>query len=342
VSLEHRSPALRAELSTSEIRAEPLWRPLFFQGQTRWPLNCLQLAGCALQSIRLWVSGIAIRGGTSACGPGLRRLDVRAVVRTSMGRGLVPATASSRNLASHYDLALLLPIYHLLSFDSLSAPVQPDYHGLATTDAMALTELQPTLMHLGLLLFTTPMHLGKPPRNPPARRPPPGECGLAPPPLSPQQQVIPSTPLVSLPEPFLDGPGQQDTAATRLVVIGPAVLDRRQGAHTSVVAGSVRLRGSAAAEDGAWSRHACGQSCLGGRRQAGRASRQDSHGRARGLVAAAAAAAAARAAPHLRARTKSRRADSAADRTLYPPALQSSRCLPTSSGSSSARLTPSS
>ena len=177
VSLEHRSPALRAELSTSEIRAEPLWRPLFFQGQTRWPLNCLQLAGCALQSIRLWVSGIAIRGGTSACGPGLRRLDVRAVVRTSMGRGLVPATASSRNLASHYDLALLLPIYHLLSFDSLSAPVQPDYHGLATTDAMALTELQPTLMHLGLLLFTTPMHLGKPPRNPPARRPPPGECG---------------------------------------------------------------------------------------------------------------------------------------------------------------------
>jgi hypothetical protein len=157
----------------------------------------------------------------------------------------------------------------------------------------------------------------------------------------PQQQVIPSTPLVSLPEPFLDGPGQQDTAATRLVVIGPAVLDRRQGAHTSVVAGSVRLRGSAAAEDGAWSRHACGQSCLGGRRQAGRASRQDSHGRARGLVAAAAAAAA-RAAPHLRARTKSRRADPAADRTLYPPALQSSRCLPTSSGSSSARLTPSS
>jgi hypothetical protein len=43
VSLEHRSPALRAELSTSEIRAEPLWRPLFFQGQTRWPLNCLSL-----------------------------------------------------------------------------------------------------------------------------------------------------------------------------------------------------------------------------------------------------------------------------------------------------------
>jgi hypothetical protein len=177
VSLEHRSPALRAELSTSEIRAEPLWRPLFFQGQTRWPLNCLQLAGCALQSIRLWNSGIAIRGGTSACGPGLRRLDVRAVVRTSMSRGLVPATASSRNFASHYDLALLLPTYHLLSFDSLSAPVQPDYHGLATTDAMALTELQPTLMHLGLLLFTTPMHLGKTPRNPPARRPPPGECG---------------------------------------------------------------------------------------------------------------------------------------------------------------------